>query len=128
MISWRDMHLCETSSSQNQRWKMRGNTPCNTDGHLRASKHRYLCHLQRWKWSEVAQSCLTLQDPMDCSLPGSSVHGIFHARILEWVAISFSRGTSWPRDWTPISHIVGRRFTFWATREATREMPKQHIK
>ena len=43
------------------------------------------------KWSEVAQSCLTLFDPMDCSLPGTSVHGISQARILEWVAISFSR-------------------------------------
>ena len=50
------------------------------------------------KWSEVAQSCLTLGDPMDCSLPGSSVNGILQARILEWVAISFSRGSSWPRD------------------------------
>ena len=44
--------------------------------------------------SEVTQSCPTLCDPMDCSLPGSSVHGIFQARILEWVAISFSRGSS----------------------------------
>ena len=41
--------------------------------------------------SEVAQSCLTLSDPMDCSLPGSSVHGIFQARVLEWGAIAFSR-------------------------------------
>ena len=40
--------------------------------------------------SEVAQSCLTLSDPMDCSLPGSSIHGIFQARVLEWVAIAFS--------------------------------------
>ena len=48
--------------------------------------------------SLVAQSCPTLCDPMDCSLPGSSVHGIFQARVLEWVAISFSRGSSWPRD------------------------------
>ena len=48
--------------------------------------------------SEVAQSCPTLCDPVDCSLPGSSVHGIFQARILEWVAISFSRGSSQPRD------------------------------
>ena len=46
------------------------------------------------KWSEVAQSCLTLCDPMDCSLPGSSVHGIFQARVLEWGAISFSRASS----------------------------------
>ena len=69
------------------------------------------------KESEVAQSCLTLCDPMDCSLPGFSVHGIFQARVLEWVAISFSRGSSWPRDWTQVSHIVGRCFTLWATRK-----------
>ena len=50
--------------------------------------------------SEVAQLCLTLCDPMDCSLPGFSIHGISQARILVWVAISFSRGSSWPRDWT----------------------------
>ena len=48
---------------------------------------------------------------MDCSLPASSVHGIFQARLLEWVAISFSRGSSWPRDWTSISCIAGRCFT-----------------
>ena len=50
------------------------------------------------KENEVAQSCLTLCDPMDCSLPGSSVHGIFQARVLEWVVISFSRGSSRLRD------------------------------
>ena len=59
--------------------------------------------------SEVAQSCPTLCNPMDCSLPGSSVHGILQARILEWVAISFSRGSSRPRDRTQVSCIVGRR-------------------
>ena len=48
--------------------------------------------------SEVPQSCPTLYNPMDCSLPSSSVHGIFQARILEWVAISFSRRSSQPRD------------------------------
>ena len=69
--------------------------------------------------SEVAQSCPTLCDPMDCSPPGSSIHGIFQARGLEWVAISFSRGSSWPRDRTQASRIViaGRRFTGWATRQ-----------
>ena len=51
----------------------------------------------------VGQSCLTLCDPMDCSPSGSSVCGILQARILEWVAISFSRGSSWPRDWTHVS-------------------------
>ena len=53
------------------------------------------------KRSEVAQSYLTLCDPMDCSLPSSSVHGIFQARVLEWIAISFSSGSSRPRDRTP---------------------------
>ena len=54
---------------------------------------------------------------MDCSLPGSSVHGIFQARILDWVAISFSRGSSQPRDGTWVSRTIGRCFTVWATRE-----------
>ena len=53
--------------------------------------------------SEVAQSCPTLYDPKDCSLPGSSVHGIFQAIVLEWIAISFSRGSSRPRDQTQVS-------------------------
>jgi len=65
--------------------------------------------------SEVTQSCPTLCNPMDCSLPGSSIHGIFHVRILESVAISSSRRSSRPRDWTQIYHIVGRHFTVWAT-------------
>ena len=65
--------------------------------------------------SEVAQSCPTLCDPMGCSLPGSSVHEIFQAIVLEWIAISFSRGSSQPRDRTRVSRIVDRRFTVWAT-------------
>ena len=72
---------------------------------------------QQPKWSEDAQSCLTLCDPMDCSPPGSSIHRIFQARVLYWVAISFSRGSSRPRDWIRVSCIVGRCFTIWATRE-----------
>ena len=75
------------------------------------------------KWSEVAQSCPTLCNPMGCSPPGSSVHWIFQARVLEWVAISFSRGSSWLRDWTRVSCIVSRRFTVWATRAKTWEQP-----
>ena len=70
------------------------------------------------KWSKFTQSCQTLCDPMDCSLQGSSIHGTFQARVLEWVAISFSRGSSWPRDRAQVSRIVGRCFTLWATREA----------
>ena len=60
--------------------------------------------------NEVTQLCQTLFDPMDCSLPGFSIHEIFQARVLEWVAISFSRGSSQPKDWTHVSHIVGRHF------------------
>ena len=60
---------------------------------------------------EVAQSCPALCDPMDCGLPGSSVHGIFQAIVLEWIAISFSKGSSQPRDRTRASYIVDRRFT-----------------
>ena len=63
------------------------------------------------------KSCLTLCDPVDCSLPGSSVHEIFQTRVLEWVAIFFSRGSSKPRDRTRISCTAGRCFTIWATRE-----------
>ena len=66
----------------------------------------------------VAQSCLTLCDLMDYSLQGSSVHEILQARTLEWVAIPFSRASSWPRDRTQVSHITGRFFTVWATRKA----------
>ena len=62
----------------------------------------------------VAQSCPTLCDPMDWSPPDSSVHEIFQARILEWVAISFSRGSSQLRDRTQVSYTVGRFFTNWA--------------
>ena len=65
--------------------------------------------------SEVVQSCLTICGPMDCSHPGSSIHGIFQARILEWVAISFSKGCSWPRNQTQVSRTAGRLFTIWAT-------------
>ena len=61
----------------------------------------------------VAKSCPTLVDPKDCSLPGSSVHGILQARILEWVAISSSRSSSQPRNPTQVSCIAGRFFTNW---------------
>ena len=56
-------------------------------------------------------SRVRLCDPMDCSLPGSSVHGILQARVLRWIAIAFSRGSSRPRNQTRVSRIAGRRFT-----------------
>ena len=55
-------------------------------------------------------------DPMNCTPPASFVYGIFQARILKWIAMPFSRGSSWPRDWTWVSCIAGRFFTVWSTR------------
>ena len=66
----------------------------------------------------ITQLCLTLCDPMDCNPPSSSVHGILQARLLKWVAIPFSRGSSQPRDRTQVSCIAGRFSTIWNTREA----------
>ena len=68
---------------------------------------------------KVTQLCLTLCNPMDGTLWGSFVHGILQERVLEWVAIPFSRGPSQPRDRTQVSHITGGFFTIWTTREAT---------
>ena len=76
-----------------------------------------MIHLEKVKVL-VAQWCPTLCDLMDCRPPGSSVHGTLQAWISEWVAIPFSRGSSWPRDWTQVSCIAGRFFTIWATTEA----------
>ena len=69
-----------------------------------------VCVCARASVGSAAQSCPTLCDPTDCSLPGSSVHGILQARTLEWVAITFSRGSSQPRDQTQASCIAGRFF------------------
>ena len=80
----------------------------------------------------ITQSFLTLCDPMDCSLPLSSFHGILQARILEWVALPFSRGSSWPRERTQVCCIAGRFFTLWATGETftfiTRGLPSRDVK
>ena len=75
----------------------------------------YLCACNCFSHQVVSYSC----NLMDCSPNASSVHGILQARILEWVAISFSRVSSWPRKWTRVSCIAGRSFTDWATRECT---------
>ena len=77
--------------------------------------------ISHMKWKKVkvlvAQSCPAFCNPMDCSPQGSTIHGIFQTRILEWVAISFSRGSSQPRDRTQVSRIAGRLFTICATKE-----------
>ena len=78
--------------------------------------------LQWYQNTKITQSCPTLCDPMDCSLPGSSIHGIFQARVLEWGAIAFSKGSSWLRDQTQVSCIAGRCSTLWASGE-TPKMP-----
>ena len=85
-----------------------------------------------FKWKKVLDDrmCTTLCDPMDSRLPGCSVHGILQERILEWVYISYSRGSSWPRDGTWVSCLAGRFSTIWATREAQlqilwRKLPKR---
>ena len=77
--------------------------------------HYLYCALWKWKSESIRKSVLSDScDPMDCSLPESSVLEILQARILEWVAIPFSKGSSWPK----VSCIAGRFFTTWATREA----------
>ena len=75
----------------------------------------YILVLHNSVVESVAQFYPTLCDPMDCIGPGSSVHGILQERILESVAIPFSRGSSWPRDRTQVSCVAGRFFTIWAT-------------
>ena len=68
----------------------------------------------------VTQLCLTLWNPMDCSTSGSSVHGYIHLRMLERIALLFSRVSSWSRDWTLVFCIAGRFFTIWITRESSK--------
>ena len=100
-------------------------TLANSYIHIHCVSVRVYAYIK--KESEVTQSCPTLCDPMDYSLPGSSIRGILQARILEWVAISFSKRSSQPREWTQVSCIAGRCFTIWATRE-TRVHTYTHIK
>ena len=116
-----------TRDRDRQRWKVSEDPP-HTDqpqaGAVPDSRHlrpwwtvTVVFSFRRKVKSEVAQLCPTLCDPLNWGLPGSSVHGIFQVRVLEWVAISFSRGSSWPREQTRVSYIVGNCFTIWATRE-----------
>ena len=87
---------------------------CYHWGHFKEYKASAPGGYVKWsmiKESEVTQSCLTLCDLMDCSPLGSSIHGILQARVLECVAISFSRGSSQPRDRTRVSRIAGRCFS-----------------
>ena len=78
----------------------------------------YTLNLHNCMLCLVAQLCLTLWPHELCSPPGSSIHWIFWARLLEWVAMPSSRGSSQPKDRTQVSHIAGRFFTIWASKEA----------
>ena len=95
------------STSNRRQWLQRCRKQMNEsyDSQLTVWKQWQLVLVSQL-WVLVSQLCLTLCDPMDSSLPGSSWHGILQARILEWVAISFSRGFSQHRDWTPAFCIV----------------------
>ena len=75
----------------------------------------------------VVKVLQSLSNPVNCSPPGSSVHGILQARILEWVAVPFSRGSSQPRDWTQVSFIASGFLTIWATKEALMNLCWHHI-
>ena len=99
---------------------------------IKKAEHQRIYAFELWCWKRLLtvpwtarrsnpSICPTLCDPMDCSLPGSSLHGILQARVLEWVAISFFRRSSQPRDRTQVFHIPGRRLNLWATREAQRK-------
>ena len=86
--------------------------------HWKAKSQAMDPQVSPWIKMKVTQSCPTLCDPMNCSLPGSFALGILQARILEWVAVLFSRVSSQPSNQTQLSCIEGEFFTIWATREA----------
>ena len=93
--------LQSDSVRPHRRQSTRPRRPWDSPGKNTGVGCRFLLQCMKVKSErEVAQSYLTLGDPMDCSQPGSSIHGIFQARVLEWVAISFSRGSFRPRDRT----------------------------
>ena len=91
-----------------------GGLPSDTTGQLST----LFVHVLNCTCTVSLQLCPTLFDPMNYSYLGSSVLGIFHSTMMEWVAIPFSRASSWPRDWTQVSCIAGEFFTDPATREA----------
>ena len=105
MVVW---HQWTWVGANSRRWWRTGKPAVLQSMGSQRVRHHWGTEQQQWKrvlLLLVAQLCLTLCSPMDCSPPGSSVHGIFQARILEWVAISYSRGSSWPRDQTHVSYV-----------------------
>ena len=105
-----------------------GSKGCNmSPGSHSYSVQNHCCGSSEKKESEVAQLCPTLCNPVDYSPSGFSVLGRLQARILEWVTISFSRGSSRPRDWTQVSRIGGKCFNLWATRVPVKWAPKGQL-
>ena len=125
---WREREKRDTSQAERPQEKPVLLTLCSWTASLQSCEKINFCCLRQLafgsfvKWKKVkvlvAQSCLTLCTPMDCSSPGFSVHGVLLTTILEWVDIPISRRSSQPRDQTKVSCIAGRFFTRWATREA----------
>ena len=116
--SFPDLYEWEACPESTVLWTSLSDTVYHQKGNFSSMETYALMFSKMCVYVLVTQSCPILWDPMDCSPPGSSVHGILQARILESVAISFSRGSSRPRDWTWVSCIAGRFFTIWASREA----------
>ena len=131
-INLRIAHACEaTSSPPAKKKKKKSNTHSDCTGPFyRCSWVLIEVLFGRWAarepvwfmlplravlWNLIAQSCLALCNRKDCSSPASSVNGVLQARILEWVAMPCSRGSSQPRDGIQVSRIAGRFFTVWAT-------------
>ena len=112
----------DMSLSKLQELVMGGLACCDSWGHKESDTTEQLSWTDRVKnWKQevlVSKLCLTLCNFMNCNPPGSSVHGILQTRILEWVAVSYSRGSSQPRDQIQISGTAGIFFTTWATRQA----------
>ena len=122
----------ETNKIANKRWTAKqmwyyisynGILPCNNnsewtiDHKIKWMNFKSICYVKdTYTHTEVAQSCATFCGPMDCSPPGSSVHGIFQGWILE-LPFPSPGESSWARDQTWVSRIIGRQFTIWATRE-----------
>ena len=89
----------------------------HSDFHKHFNMYTYNWIIVLYHWNNI-QSKQTLRDPMGCSPPGCSVQEILQARILEWIAIPFSRESSWLMDQTQVSCNSGSFFTVWGTREA----------
>ena len=104
-----------------QRAQKADSTALSSDGNIMQAT---LWTPVEFTFSSIKVKALVIQpwrafcDPIDCSPPGSSVHRILQVKILEWVAIPLSRGTSQPKDWTQVSCIAGGFFTIWAMMEA----------